>query len=83
MKGGGGQGGGSGPYLVDQEGLPVSKVQLVPHHLHPLLSVHGQECALDPRHVSLIHLGVGGGGVSEVVGGGSVPSHILSTSGRV
>lgn len=58
----GGVGGwGSGPYLMDQEGLPVSEVQLVPHHLHPLLSVHGQERALDPRHVSLIHLGVGVG----------------------
>lgn len=42
--------------LVGRKGLPVGEVQLIPHHLHPLLRVHGQEGALDPWHVPLVHL---------------------------
>lgn len=43
-------------HLVRFEGLLVSEEQLVPHHLHTLLRVHGQEGALDARHVPLVHL---------------------------
>lgn len=43
-------------YLVCFEGLLVSEEQLIPHHLHAFLRVHGEEGALDARHVPLIHL---------------------------
>lgn len=49
------------------EGLPIPEVQLIPHHLHPLLCVHGQEGALDPWHVPLVHLAVGEGGMSVAI----------------
>lgn len=70
------------PHLVCREGLPVTEVQLVPHHLHPLFRVHSQEGALDPGHVSLVHLVGGGGNMNVLLGvrGGSgdmVSSHKL------
>lgn len=70
------------PHLMGREGLPIPEVQLIPHHLHPLLCVHGQEGALDPWHVPLVHLAVGVGDMSVLIcvrrqSGGLVSAHIL------
>lgn len=43
-------------HLMCFKGLLVGEEQLVPHHLHTLLCVHGKEGALDAWHVPLIHL---------------------------
>jgi len=43
-------------HLVRFKGLLVGEEQLIPHHLHALLCVHGKEGALDARHVPLVHL---------------------------
>lgn len=43
-------------HLVCFKGLLVGEEQLIPHHLHALLRVHGEEGALDAWHVPLIHL---------------------------
>lgn len=42
---------------MGRKGLPIPEVKFVPHHFYPLLRVHGQKGALDPRHVPLVHLG--------------------------
>lgn len=42
---------------MGRKGLPIPEVEFVPHHFYPLLGVHGQKGALNPRHVPLVHLG--------------------------
>lgn len=51
------KGGMDRPHLMGRKGLPIPEVEFVPHHFYPLLRVHGQKGALDPRHVPLVHLG--------------------------
>ena len=41
-----------GVHLASSDSLPAGVSDLIPYHLHPVLSVHGQMSSINPRHIT-------------------------------